>query len=432
VSGGRRGHEPLAPLRHPNFAFYMGARLFSGVAMTLLQAVMAWQVNSLSGSTGDAALHLGLLGLVRFFPALGLSLVGGAVADTYNRRNIVIAAQVLPVLCSLTLAFATLGGWASIGLVYGLVLVVAVASSFENPAGAALLPAIVPADEFSTAVTLSNSARQLGFVTGPAITGVLIALGGVHTAYFSHAAILCGSLALMALVRYDQAAGSRRAVSLQAIVEGVRFVRQRQVLLGAMTLDMFAVIFGGATALLPIYATDILHVGARGYGVLQASFEFGAFLMAVILVTRPPVVNAGRSLLITVAIFGAGTMVFGASRWFPLSLLAYTAIGMADQLSVVLRQTTIQLSTPDELRGRVSSVSQLFIGASNQLGALESGLVAAITSATFAVVSGGAGCLAVVGLVTAKLPELRRYRIMQPAAEVAEVERQALPAQASD
>jgi hypothetical protein len=224
------------------------------------------------------------------------------------------------------------------------------------------------------------------------------------------------------MIVYRQSPGQNRGVSIASIVEGVRFVRSRQVLLGAMTLDMFAVIFAGATALLPIYATDILHVGAKGFGLLQASFEFGAFLMAVILVTRPPIVNTGRSLLITVAFFGLGTMVFGASRSFPLSLAAYVSIGMADQLSVVLRQTTIQLSTPDELRGRVSSVSQVFIGASNQLGAVESGLLAAVTSATFAVVSGGAACLAVVGIVSAKMPELQRYRMGERPEEARELE----------
>jgi hypothetical protein len=196
-----------------------------------------------------------------------------------------------------------------------------------------------------------------------------------------------------------------------------------------MTLDMFAVVLGGATALLPIYATDILDVGALGYGLLQGSFEFGAFLMAIGLLVRPPILNTGRTLLISVALFGAGTIVFGVSRWFPLSLGAYTFIGMADQLSVVLRQTTIQLSTPDDLRGRVSSVSQVFIGASNQLGALESGLVAALTSATIAVVSGGAGCLAVVGLVAAKLPDLRRYRLTDSASEIEEIQREAIAGQ---
>lgn len=415
-------HDPLAPLRLSSFRFYLGQRLFAGTAMTLLQAVMAWQVYAISGS----ALNLGILGLVRFFPALGLSLVGGAVADSYNRRNIIMAAQLLPLACSAILAAATVGGWVSLGLIYGLVLVVAIGSSFENPAGQALLPSIVPPELFASSVSLSSSVRTLGFVAGPAMSGLIIAAAGVDVAYVAHIGLVGGSLASLSLLRYQQPPGQRRAVSIAGMVEGVGFVRRRQVLLGAMTLDMFAVIFGGAVALLPIYATDILHVGARGYGLLAASFEFGAFLMAVILVVRPPIVNAGRALLIAVALFGVGTVVFGMSRAFPLSLTAYTFIGMADQLSVVLRQTTIQLSTPDELRGRVSAVSQIFIGASNQLGAVESGVVAAATSATFAVVSGGAGCLAVVGVVAAKLPELRRYRITQPPALVEQVEREAI------
>ncbi len=422
MTEGRSGHDPLAPLRHRNFRLYTAGRLFAGTGMTLLQAVMAWQVNLLSHSPSSAALHLGLLGLFRFFPSLGLSLIAGAVADTYNRRNIVMMAQSLPMVCSAVLAAATMGGWASLPLIYGLVIVVSIGSSFENPSGSSLLPSLVPPEQFSAALTLSNSARQLGFVTGPTIAGPIIRFAGIDVAYATHVGLIAASLALVSMIRYAQPAGVRRAVSIKAIVEGLRFVRQRQVLLGAMTLDMFGVIFGGAVALLPLYATDILHVGSLGYGLLPASLEFGAFLMALILVVRPPIVNAGRTLIIAVAFFGLGTMVFGASRWFPLSLLAYMAIGMADQLSVVLRQTAIQLSTPDELRGRVSSVSQVFIGASNQLGAVESGFLAAATSATFAVVSGGAACMAVAGIVAAKLPDLRHYRVTQAAA----VEREAM------
>ncbi|HXH23550.1 MAG TPA: MFS transporter [Dehalococcoidia bacterium] len=418
-------HRPLAPLGHPAFVFYAGQRFFGGTAMTLLQASMAWQVNLLSGDTREAALNLGLLGLLRFFPAFGLSLLGGAVADTYNRRNIVRAAQTLPLACAVVLTMATAGGWTSLALIFGLVVVVAVGSSFENPAGASLLPSLVPPDEFTQAVSISNSMRTLGFLTGPTVAGVIIELGGMEAAYLAHVALIACSLTLVSLVSYRPQAGPRRAVSMQGIIEGVNFVR-RQVLVGAMALDMFAVILGGATALLPIYATDILDVGALGYGVLQGSFEMGAFLMAVGLLVRPPIVNTGRALLITVALFGAGTIVFGLSRWFPLSLAAYTFIGMADQLSVVLRQTTIQLSTPDELRGRVSAVSQVFIGASNQLGALESGLVAAATNATIAVVSGGAGCIAVVGIVAVKLPELRRYRIGAPPPALRDAEREAI------
>ena len=223
--------------------------------------------------------------------------------------------------------------------------------------------------------------------------------------------LLSGSLFLLTFLRPRPVLGPKRAVSLESIKEGVLFVARRQVLLGAMALDMFAVIFGGAQALLPIYAKDILDVGEFGYGLLYASLDAGALLMAIALVFLPPIKRAGRALLITVALFGIATIVFGISRNFYLSLAVYMCIGMADQVSVVLRQTVIQLATPDELRGRVSSVSQIFIGASNQLGAVESGLVAAATNATIAVVSGGIGTLAVVGIVAAKLPELRRYRI---------------------
>ncbi len=422
MTGENGGHQPLALMRHRPFVFYLANRLFAGTAMTLLQAVMAWQVYQISGS----ALSLGVLGILRFFPSLALSLVGGAVADTYNRRNIIMAAQLVPLTCAAVLAAATVGGWVSLDLIYGLVVLIALASSFENPAGQALLPSIVPVELFSKAVTISSTARTFGFALGPALGGQIIAYLGVDVGYLAYIGLILGSLLSLALIRYTQPAGQRRAVSIAAIAEGVRFVRQRQVILGAMTLDMFAVIFGGAVALLPIYATDILHVGARGYGYLGAAFEIGALLMALALVARPPIVQAGRTLLITVALFGVGTMVFGLSRSFPLSIAAYMFIGMADQLSVVLRQTTIQLATPDELRGRVTSVGQIFIGASNQLGAAESGLLAAATSATFAVVSGGLACLGVVGIVAAKLPELRRYRIDAPAAVIAEAEREAL------
>jgi predicted MFS family arabinose efflux permease len=209
----------------------------------------------------------------------------------------------------------------------------------------------------------------------------------------------------------ERGSGPRRGISLSAIAEGLAFVWSKPVVLGCMTLDMFAVIFGGASALLPIFANDILGVGARGYGLLTSSLEIGALAMSLMLILRKPVRRAGRVLLLTVAVFGLTTVVFGLSRSFPLSVAAYMLAGMADQVSVVMRSTAIQLSTPDELRGRVSAVSMVFIGASNQLGAVESGLVASFTSATFAVVSGGLGCLLVVAWVAWRLPALRRYEV---------------------
>ena len=400
-------HDPFAALRQRNFTVYAGGRLASTMAMTMLNAAIAWQVYEISGS----AFQLAMLGLARFVPSLGLSLVGGAVADSHDRRRIVMLAQVVPLAASTTLFFATRQDMAELPLFYAVVLVVALASAFENPARQAMLPQIVKKETFANAIVVSSTIQSLGFVSGPAVGGLMIASAGVDGAYLIHTILIAISIAALAVLKLRPAEGERRKVSLEAIKEGVRFVWHRQVLLGAMTLDMFAVIFGGATALLPVYAKDILEVGPTGYGLLLASLEAGALIMAVALIFLPPIKQAGRALLITVALFGIGTIVFGFSRSLPLSLATYMFIGMADQISVVLRQTTIQLSTPDELRGRVSSVNMLFIGASNQLGAVESGLVAAATTATFAVVSGGIGCLAVVGAVAWRLPGLRQYQV---------------------
>jgi MFS family permease len=405
-------HDPLAALRQPNYALFAGGRLASAIAMTLLNAAIAWQVYEISGS----AFQLGMLGLARFFPSLGMSLVGGAVADSHDRKRIVQLAQLAPLAASATLYVATVEDFVELPLFYGLVLLLALAAAFENPARQALVAQVVSREAFPNAIVVNSTIQSLGFVTGPALGGVLIGFSGVDTAYLAHMALIGTSVVTVSLLRPRAFDGARRAVSLGAIREGVSFVRHRQVLFGAMTLDMFAVIFGGAQALLPIYAKDILEVGPKGYGVLSASLEAGALLMAIALVVLPPIQRAGRALLITVALFGLGTIAFGLSRNFYLSVAVYMFIGMADQVSVVLRQTAVQLSTPDELRGRVSSVNMLFIGASNQLGAVESGLVAAVTNATFAVVSGGMGCLAVVALVWARLPELRRYEVRHPRA----------------
>lgn len=399
----------MAALRQPNFLLYSIGRISSGMAMTMLNAAIAWQVYEISGS----AFQLAMIGLARFGPSLGLTLVGGAVADGHDRRRIVMLTQLAPLLTSLILFGLTISDSVELPVIYGLVLFVAVAASFENPARQAFLPQVVTKETFANAIIVSSTLQSFAFVTGPAVGGLLIGTVGVDGAYAAHASLIVVSLVSLVFLRLREQEGARRAVSLSAIKEGVQFVWHRQVLLGAMTLDMFAVIFGGATALLPIYAKDILKVGGLGYGILFASLDAGALLMSLALVFLPPIRNAGRSLLITVALFGLGTVVFGLSRSIYLSIASYMFIGMADQVSVVLRQTTVQLSTPDDLRGRVSSVNSLFIGASNQLGAVESGLVASVTNATFAVVSGGLGCIAVVGAVWAKMPDLRDYRIVR-------------------
>ena len=391
-----------------DFLIFLIGRFASGTALTLLRATVAWHIYSITHS----AFHLGLIGIVQFVPALLLTLVGGAVADSFDRRRIINVAQLICMLAGGLLLSATRAHEVVLWHLYATALAIACASSFENPARAALLPQLVARDVFPRAVTIASTVQALAFASGPAVSGLMIASGGIAAAYTSYVGLLALAFTSIASLRaLPKHEGQRRSVSLAAIREGLAFVWRRPVVLGCMTLDMFAVIFGGATALLPIYAKEILSVGPRGYGLLTSSLEAGALIAALTMMLMKPVQSAGRVLLIAVSFYGVATIVFGLSRWFPLSLAAYVIAGMADQVSVVMRSTAIQLSTPDALRGRVSSVNLLFISASNQLGAAESGFVAALTTAPFAVVSGGLGCLLVVTMIAWRIPELRGYRV---------------------
>jgi len=389
-----------------SFWMYLGSRFCSATAMTLLRAAVYWHVFELSHST----FQLGLIGLAQFVPAVSLTLVGGAVADAYDRRRIMRLAQ-LPLLASAAvLFFATQGGSVSVPLLYAAVFSNSVAFAFDSPARQALLPSLVPLESFPRAVTIASTATALSFATGPALGGLLIAEFGVASAYAAYAVLVALNALGLGFVREVRPPAERRAPSWHAVREGLGFVRRNPIVLGCMSLDMLAVILGGATALLPVYA-KLLDVGPRGYGLLTSSLELGALAMALLLLLRPPIERAGRALLAAVAVYGVATIVFGLSRAFPLSVAAYLVVGMADQVSVVLRQTAIQLATPDALRGRVSAVNMIFIAASNQLGAVESGFLAAATSPTFAVVAGGVGCLVVVAWTAWRLPELRGYRV---------------------
>jgi MFS family permease len=390
-----------------SFWVYLASRFCAATAMTLLRAAIAWHVFDVSKS----AFHLGLVGLVQFVPAISLTLLGGAIADAYDRRRIMRLAQ-LPMIASGALLFlATERAAVSLPLLYGAVALISTSFAFDSPARQALVPSLVPLAAVPRAVTFGSTAQALAFASGPALGGVLIAQHGIGAAYAAYGVLVALNLVGLGFVRPVREAAERRAPSWRAVREGIAFVRRSPVIWGCMVLDMFAVIFGGATALLPIYATEILDVGARGYGLLSSSLEIGAFTAALVMLVRPPTVKAGRALLAAVAVYGLATIAFGLSRSFPLSIAAYMIAGMADQVSVVMRQTTIQLSTPDALRGRVSAVNMMAISASNQLGAVESGFVAAATSATFAVVSGGVGCLVVLAIVAWRVPALWRYRL---------------------
>jgi hypothetical protein len=383
------------------------ARLFSGIGQTLFQAALLWQIYRLSGS----ALQLGLIGLARFIPQLALTLLVGTVADSYDRRKVVLLAQITPFLCALGLSYLTHTHGVNLVWLYALVFCIACSSAFDQPSRQALLPQLVPVEIFPQAVTAASTVGQFAFVTGPIVSGILIARSGVASAYLAYGILIALAAIALFLVQPKYASTSRRRITIEAVREGLAFLRHNQVALGAMTLDMFGVIFGGAVALLPVYATNILHVGAGGYGILTSAMGIGALTMSVLLLFLPPIKRSGATLLCAVTSFGLMTMLFGISRSFPLSLLAYALTGASDQVSVIQRQAAIQLTTPDELRGRVSAVNALFIGASGQVGGIESGLVAAATNAVFSVVSGGAACVGVAAIVAATLPDLRHYRI---------------------
>jgi hypothetical protein len=372
----------------------------------MLQTAVVWHVFALSHSP----FQMGLLGVVQFAPAALLTLLGGAVADSFDRRRVVMLAQLPPLAAAGLLYFATSQSFVSVPLIFAAMFVIAVAGAFDGPARMAFLPGLVGREAFPRAVVFASTTMSMAFVTGPALQGLLIWWSGIQVVYALYGGLIGLALFFLSFLHPVEPAAAGGAMSVRAVREGLGFVRRSPVVLGCMTLDMLAVIFGGAGAMLPIYAYEILGKGPRGYGVLASSLEMGSLLMGLFMLTRRPVVRAGRALLIAVGVYGAATIAFGLSRTFPLSVALYMIAGMADNVSVIMRSTAIQLSTPDALRGRVSAVNMLFIGASNRLGDAESGFVAALTNATFSVVSGGVGCLAVLALVAAYLPELRAYR----------------------
>ncbi len=399
-------HPTLQVLASPTVRRFVASRFFRDLARTGLAATISWHVYDVTGS----AFMLGLLGLVEFVPVVPVGLWAGALADAGERVSIIQRAQAAFACSCLGLGALTTAGMASIAPLLGLAFLIATADAFESPATSAVLPNLVPREIFPTAVTVLASVRNAAWATGPVVAGFLIAGPGVAAVYFGFGVLALLSIAMLASMRVEIRAADAREASWAAIREGISFVRHRQPVLGAMTLDLFAVIFAGVNALLPVFASDILEVGPRGYGLLAGALQVGTFLMASILLFLRPFRRPGRALLLAVTVYGIATLLFGASTQFELSVLALVLAGMADEISMVTRSTIIQLSTPDELRGRVSAVNMVFIGASNELGAAESGFLAALTSATFSVLFGGVACLATVGIVTSTMPELRRYR----------------------
>ncbi len=350
---------------------------------------------------------LGNVGLVQVAPFVLLALVAGHIADRYDRRNILFGMQLPLVVSSALLVFA--GG--SVGLIYFCLFLNACARALQGPSRQAILPHLIDADALRTAITLNSSAQEIATITGPALAGALIAIFGTRSAYLAQ--LICSILTMICFYSIRARTGGT-AVSPQqeerSLLDGIRFVRDKKIVFAALALDLFAVLFGGATALLPIYAVDILHVGAHGLGWLRAAPAVGAVAMALTLTHLPKIRNAGRALLWAVAGFGVATIVFGFSRSLPLSILMLVLTGAFDNISVVFRTSLVQVETPDYLRGRVFAVNAIFISCSNQLGAVESGWAAAWFGAVPSVVGGGVATVLIVLGFAAVATQLRRWQ----------------------
>jgi MFS family permease len=384
---------PSSILHHPAFLRFWLARFVGTGAQQMLMLAIGWQMYGLTGSAWD----LGLVGLAQFAPSLAAALPAGHAADRFHRARLVLGCYAVQGGVALLLLGATQGGWASRGVLLGLSIVLGGLRPFQMAAQQALLPALVPMDLLPRAMAMGSAGVQAAVIGGPALAGLLFT-GGVGVVYGTCFALFAAGCVVLTTVRYEHVPPPREPPTVASLLAGVKFIGGNRVLLGAVSLDLFAVLLGGATALLPIFAAEILHVGATGLGLLRSAPAVGALLMAAALARWPMTRQVGRKLLLGVAVFGLCMVVFGLSTSFALSLLALAVSGAADMVSVIVRQTLVQIETPDVMRGRVAAVNTLFIGASNQLGEFESGATASVMGPVGSVVAGGVGTLVVAGL----------------------------------
>ena len=378
----------LAPppvLRHPDFRRLWTSILCSGIAMQMAQVAIGWQVYSIRHNAFD----LGLIGLAEFVPVPLLALPAGQLADRLPRVGLVIVTGIGDAVVAALLLVVTLHGAHELWQFVALAALTGAINALGSPAQRSLVPELVPAELLTGALALRSIAGQAATIGGPALGGFLFAVRPEAVYLATVVMLIASALVLLPVTRPDTPPMAERA-NLQTLFAGVRFIRGTPVILGAITLDLFAVLFGGAVALLPLYAKSILHTGPFGLGVLRSTVAVGALIAGIRLARRPLGGRAGRTLLIVVGTFGASMVVFGLSRWFWLSALALAVSGFADMYSMNIRSTTVALATPNRLRGRVNAVENVFIGASNELGAFESGAAAALLGATPAVVAGGA------------------------------------------
>ncbi|MFN3410097.1 MAG: MFS transporter [Limisphaerales bacterium] len=415
-SGSPPAHDPYAVLRIANFRRYLGGRFIASFGQQMLTVAVGWELYERTGS----ALHLGYVGLSQMLPMILCTLPAGHVADNFNRQRIVMLMTLVVALASVALTCLS-ALHAPLFWTYACLVVSGCARTFLWPASASLVPNLVPRAIFPKAVAWSTGSFHLSAVAGPAAAGGLLAL--THHAAVIYALNVLAALTcfvMVSLIRYEPPPLTRQPLNLRSLFEGFNFVFHQRIILATITLDLFAVLLGGATALLPLFAKDILGVGPGGLGLLEAALPLGAILCSAVIAHRAPMERAGRALMWSVIAFGVATMVFGLSRSFGLSLAMLFACGVVDNVSVIIRHTLVQVLTPDEKRGRVSAVNSLFIGTSNEFGGFRAGFMANLlgpvignsvaTGAMLAVTLGGAGTILAVLVVAWIWPELRRFK----------------------
>ncbi|HEU5400510.1 MAG TPA: MFS transporter [Terriglobales bacterium] len=396
---------------YPNFRYYQAARFLAIAASEMQSVAVGWQVYEIT----RRPLDLGLVGLAQFLPGIVLFLLAGHTADRIARQRIIVICYVGFAICSALLLAFTVHGLRSVEPIYIILVLIGIVRAFNGPAGQAFLPMLVPEEHFPNAVAWGASTFMAATIFGPTIGGILYGwTGGPNVVYGTAAVTLLVAFGFVAIIRIRDVQRPRKSASLDTVLAGFRYVFENKLVLGAISLDLFAVLLGGAVALLPVYAKEILFVGPWGLGILRAAPGVGAVITAVAVAHWPLRKRAGITMLWCVAGFGAFTIVFGFSRNVVVSLLALVLVGATDMISVVVRSTMIQLATPDEMRGRVSAVNMIFVGASNEFGQFESGVTAHWFGTVPAVVLGGVGTLVVVAAWSAMFPQLRRVNELSP------------------
>jgi MFS family permease len=400
-----------ALLRERDYVVFLTARAL-GVLGTVVQSVtMGWHVYELAragSGVAESALVVGLLGLATFLPLFFLALPAGVVADRYSRKTVLITCFLAEAVCAGALVTAAALQFLSVHVLIGIAFAFGIARAFRAPAGVALAPMLVPKALLPRAIAWNSLAFQLGTISGPALAGFLVGRWSSAHSYAVSVALYLAAVVGLAFIAKPTTPEAKPGSRLALVKEGLAYIRDNKVVLGAISLDLFAVLLGGATALLPAFAKDVLSVGAEGFGLLRSAPAMGAAAVTLVLAGRPIRRHAGRAMFIGVAIFGVATVVFGLSKLFWLSLGALVILGGADMVSVYVRQTLIQIVTPDPMRGRVAAVSFLFIGASNELGEFESGVTARVFGPILAAVLGGVASLGVTGLWARLFPALRK------------------------